>query len=165
MSHLLHFRKEYFKRTDDSSTDMNLNFTGGGIGAKTFRVAGPSSGVYYGELLQLLIQDGTGWHSARFAGMGAALTNGVIIRHRDLGTPADYWSWTIKRNNALQEKLDMPYPPTDYTNGETVAIFQVPTPNGMAIQLTSNDVLEIVLSDDLSGLTRMRAQLLYGIKT
>lgn len=162
MSHLLSYRKEYFKRTDDSSTDMNLDFTGSGVGTKTFRITGPSSGIWYGEKIQLMIQDGTGWHSARFAGLSAALTTGMILRHRTLPS-TDIWSWTIKRNNALIEKLDLKQV-HDFTNNETCAVFELEAVNGTAFHVTSSDVLEIVLADDLSALTRMRAHLIYGVK-
>jgi hypothetical protein len=159
---LYDFRKENFIRTDDSSVAMEID---GSTTARTFRVTGPSSGVWYGKCIELYIQDETGgWQSARFASLAAALTNGLIIRKRTLSGPTDVWSYNIKRNNALQRKLSLPSPAIDYPNSETGVVYQLNAPEGVAFIIDSDNVLEIVVQDDLTGLSMMRAHLQYGVK-
>jgi hypothetical protein len=152
------FRQAQFARTDDGSFDMAIN---GSATNRTFRVEAPAGETWYGYGVGLMLQDETGWASDQFGGL-TALSVGVRMRKRRKSPGEDIWAWILKRNNDLLERMQL-HSMTDFNNSQTVAFFRLDAWGDVAFRVTDNEVLDIAIRDDLTGLSKMRAHLLYGI--
>ena len=160
MGRFYDWREEDFSNIAGGSGAQNMTVDGSG-GDVTFRVAAPANTLWVADTIVLMIQDNTGWNSGDFVGR-AALANGLRIRLRDLNGATNLWGWNLKDNTDLMEKLPL-RTITDFANGQTVAIWELKASDDMGFHVTDNEVLEFLVRDDLTSLTKMRAHVHYGV--
>lgn len=153
-------RAEPFKRTDDQSIDMNIDGSGA---AKTFRVAAPPGQMWWGGAVQITIVDATGWRATGFGAQTSNLTNGVILRKKNIDTSEVIWSWTLKRNFDLYDRMERRVADS-FADNRMIAKFRLKPPSdNITIELSEDEVLEIVVQDDLTFLDLMHAAFFYGV--
>ena len=130
----------------------------------TFRVAAPVGETWVVDTMVLLIQDATGWDSTGFGGIAGGLPTGMRVRFRDLitGGGTNIWSYVVKDNVELMERLPL-RSITDFANSQTVATWALQFEGAIGVHVTDEHVLEMVIRDDMSPLTKMRAHVHYGI--
>ena len=158
----LDYRTTQFERTDDQTTKMNIDGTvSPGGGPYVFRVQAPAGITWYGKCIELFVEDATGWASNEFADI-ASLSTGLIVRKRTLPS-TDVWTWTLKHNRHLVQKMDLVVL-QDWTDTITTAKFKMAAPEGTSFMVSDTDVLEFEVGDDLAGLGFMRAALIHGVK-
>lgn len=143
--------------------DFAFNTSAGG-GPFTFQIAPANTSEQWhvgGIHIVLAATDG-GWNSDAFANILGGLANGVLIRHNDLDASEDPITWSVNlRNNIdLFGRLRVWNEATFLDNEQLVTLVLKPSP--ATVVLTDRHVLEIVIRDNLSALTRMRAFLQYG---
>jgi hypothetical protein len=100
------------------------------------------------------------WKSDSFAGIADGLSAGVILRHRRLSDGTIMWSSVIRNNMDLFGKLWPSYE-FNFSDNEVMLNFTLKTRLATII-VTTDDVLEIVIGDDLSSLTNIRGYVQYG---
>jgi len=144
--------------------DIELNSSGGG-GPYTFRISAPSTEIYHVDSMKLIVVSGTsGWNSNSFADITSGLANGVLIRHLDTEPEEDQtlWSFTMKTNVDLFGYL-RPVDDMVFSDNTQMFVFLL-KPEIATVHITDKKVLDIVIRDNLSSLTKMRAFLHYGVE-
>jgi hypothetical protein len=139
--------------------DLTLN---SGSGGKTFRIAPEGQAKWIvGSVTLILVAPDTGWNSDAFCNIAGGLANGLTLRHRDLAGSTNFWRSVCKKNIELFGKFH-PVVDTAY-NDSTRQISFVLEPDPATVVLTSNDVLEFLVKDDLTALTNIRAYAHVGV--
>ena len=112
-------------------------------------------------LVALISGTSTGWTSSTFANI-AALPNGYLIRQRRISTGETLWSVNSKDNTDLFGRF---HPQDDITFADsTLLVGFMLKPGKASVVVTNDDVLELVVRDDLSGLAEARAFVHYGVE-
>lgn len=134
-----------------------------GAGPFRFRLAPPSGEQWVMSMAVLKISGPqSGWDDDAFASVAGPLTNGLLFRQRRISTGEILWKFNTKDN----DELGGYYHPQDdilWANGVRTLGFMV-RPGKATVTVTDDDVLEFVVRDNLSGVTKMRAYLHYGVE-
>jgi hypothetical protein len=135
----------------------------GGTGNKTFRTQSPSGVVYHVERLVLVVSaPDTGWSSTAFANIASGLTNGVLLKYHNIGpTPQTFWTANFKDNTELFGQMEA-WNTVNFDNAEQLIAFSIDPDLSSVILVDDDDVLDIIIRDDLSSLTNVRAFLHIG---
>ena len=132
-------------------------------GPYTFEVAAPdATKQYHISMLVLLISGASsGWTSTSFANI-SALTNGLLLRHRKKSTAEILWSLNSKDNVDLFGRF---HPQDDITFGDgNLLVGFMLKPGKASVVVTDDEVIEIIVRDDLSGLGSARAFAHFGVE-
>ena len=132
-------------------------------GPYTFEVAAPdATQKYHISMLVLLISGASsGWSSTTFANIGA-LTNGLLLRHRKKSTSEVLWSLNSKDNFDLFGRFH-PQDDVTFNDGNLLVGFMI-KPGRASIVVTDDEVLELIVRDDLSGITAARGFAHFGVE-
>jgi hypothetical protein len=137
----------------------------GGSGNKTFRVNSPTGVVYHVERLVLVVSAGdTGWSSTAFANIASGLQNGVLLKYHNITTPETFWTANSKNNAEMFGQMEA-WNDINFDNAEQLIAFSINPDLSSVILVDDDDVLDIIIRDDLSTLTDMRAFLHIGKET
>jgi len=134
-------------------------------GPYRFEFAAPDAQtIYHVSMIVLLIgAPSSGWLSNAFGSIAGGLSNGLVLRHRDKDAEEMLWRLVVKDNLGLFGYF---HPQDDVVFADDVMVvgFMV-KPGRASIKVTDRQVLQFVVSDDLSGLSNMRAYVHYGVET
>ena len=136
-----------------------------GDGPYTYRIAddGYDGYNYHISRIRLLVSAGdTGWDSDAFADIVGGLENGIILRHHRLSTSENLWSIVMKDNTDLFGHLT-PEQTFAFGNNELMVTFTL-DPGIASVVVTDDDVLDVIIRDNLTALSDMRAYAHYGIE-
>jgi len=140
--------------------DFELIAAGAG-GPYTFRAEAPAGETWHVDLLNLLICSGSsGWNSDAFASIAGGLDQGLILRKKILSTAEVPWSFTFKNNIELFGQLVPSYDFAFADNEQMVNLSVKPELADLAV--TDDEVLELIVRDNLSTISHMRAFIHYG---
>ena len=141
--------------------DFELLQGGGGGGPYVFQVAAEDATkkLHVSMLVLLIAGPSSGWSSVSFANV-TALINGLLLRHRRISTGEVLWSLNSKDNTDLFGRFH-PQDDVTFSDGTTLVGFMI-KPGKASVIVTDDDVLELVVRDDLSGLTSARGFAHYG---
>jgi hypothetical protein len=141
--------------------DIALN-TGGGGGPFVYRVEAPANERRHVSMMVLVVSaPSSGWDSSKFVNI-AALSNGLLLRQRRLSDGYVSWSLNSKDNIDLFGRFH-PQDDITFANGVLLVGFMI-KPGKASVVVTSDDVLELVVRDDLSAIDNMRAYCHYGVE-
>ncbi|MBT8428495.1 MAG: hypothetical protein KJN79_01145 [Gammaproteobacteria bacterium] len=142
--------------------DIELVAAGGG-GPFRFGVRAPAGQNWHMSMLVLKISGPTaGWDDDVFATLAGGIVNGLLLRQRRLSTSETLWRFVTRDN----DELGGYYHPQDsitWANDIMTLGFMI-KPGKASVIVTDDDVLEFVVRDDLSGISKMRAYLHYGVE-
>jgi hypothetical protein len=140
--------------------DFELNPAGAGGGPYTFQVSAEANEKCHVSMMVLLLSGASsGWSSTSFANT-TALTNGLILRQRRISTAEVLWSINSKDNTDMFGRFH-PQDAITFNDGVLLVGFMI-KPGGASVVITDDDVLEFIVSDDLSSLESARAFVHYG---
>jgi len=142
--------------------DIRLVAASGG-GPYRFQLAAPAGSIYHVSMLVLMVAGPkTGWTSSAFGTVAGGLTNGLVFRQRLLSTSEVLWKFVAKDNGALFGHY---HPQEDVTFEDDVRQFGFMVKPGKASILVTDDaVVEVVVRDDLTGISVIRAYAHYGVE-
>ena len=142
--------------------DIEFTAVGGG-GPYVFQVASPDVVTRYHLSMMVLVMSApsAGWNSTNFCNL-AALTSGLLLRQRKISTAEILWSINSKDNSDLFGRFH-PQDDIEFADGTLLVGFMI-KPGKASIVITDDDVLEIVVRDDLGGLTSARGFAHYGVE-
>ena len=142
--------------------DFELQAAGGG-GPFTFRVQSPVGFVYHVERLVLVVSaPNTGWSSTAFGNITAGLQNGLLVKYHNIGpSPQTFWTFNAKTNAELFGHYEA-WNSVVFNNGEQLIAFSLNPELSSVILVDDDDVLDVVVRDNLSGLTSARCFLHIG---
>ncbi len=137
--------------------DLDVN---GSVTSSIFEIQGPGSGLLEVDVTRIILQMETA--SAvdlnKFGDL-AALTDGLVLRRKD----GEYRNiWNVKKNS---EFANLTYDFTIYDASNPVLgidgfstrySFSGKEKHGVAIRLAADEALQLIIQDDLSGLTSFR---------
>ena len=137
-----------------------MNIAGTLVAPKVFKL-GPLPGVFDVDVTRIMgyIQDGSAMDDAMFGGL-TALTNGLVVRiSRSAGTSFDT-IWNVKSNG----DIGLICYDSTYTDKAPAGEFGFRFRNtyagaakhGVTLRLSTGDALEVLVQDDLTGLTKFR---------
>jgi hypothetical protein len=134
-------------------------------GSYIFRIEAPdASEQYHVERVALVIAAGdTGWNSTAFADIAGGLENGLLLRHHNPTFDPDplvHWSVNVKTNAHLFGQYRLMNEAGFFDNEQQITMMIEPSISSIVI--TNLDVLDFIISDDLSSLADMRAFLHVG---
>lgn len=143
--------------------DIELLAAGGG-GPFVYRVAPESASQHFHMTMMVLILSApqTGWAAQSFANVAGGLEEGVLVRQRRLSTGEVLWSLNSKDNTDLFGRFH-PQDDVTFSDGTLLVGFML-KPGDAAVVVSSDEVVEVVIRDDLSSLTSMRAYMHYGVE-
>lgn len=143
--------------------EFEFTASGGGDGPFIFSVEAPDTSECYHVSMIVLMLSGlsTGWDSDAFANIDA-LINGLVLRHRRVSDGEVLWSFNSKDNMDLFGRYH-PQEDVEFADGVLLMGFMV-KPGSASVVITDDEVLELVVRDDLSGLAGARAYVHYGIE-
>jgi len=134
-----------------------------GGGPYIFRISAPTGYIYHVERIALVVSaPDTGWSSTAFANIVGGLTNGLAFRYRILGGDI-YWSFNCKNNTELFGQLAT-LNDINFDDSEQMIVFALEPQLSSVVLTDDNEVVEIIVRDDLSSLTDVRAFLHYGVE-
>jgi hypothetical protein len=107
------------------------------------------------RLILTFVEDTSSWTSGYFASISGGLTNGLILRYRDLDANEVLWRINIKDNLTLFSKLELLNKVSYASSVEQYTMILEPHP--ASVPLTDKLVVEAVVQDDLSSLNALRA--------
>lgn len=142
--------------------DIQLQASGGG-GPYTFRAQSPTGFVYHVERLVIVVSaPNTGWSSSAFANIAGGLENGVLLKYHNIGVnPQTFWTFNAKTNAEFFGQFGT-WNSVVFDGGEQLIAFSLDPDLSSVILVDDDDVLDIVIRDNLSGLSNMRAFLHIG---
>jgi hypothetical protein len=142
--------------------DIELNGVSG-LGPYVYRVEADGYNVYHiDQVCLVLVTNDSGWNSDDFTNITGGLETGVIVRHFRKSDSTVLWSVVLKNNMDLFGRLTATNDAT-FLDSEHLMTFEL-NPGSAKVLVTDDDVLDIVVSDDLSSLTNFRAFVHYGIE-
>jgi hypothetical protein len=132
-----------------------------GNGPFRFRVQAPANERWHVTMLVLVISgDASGWTSTVFANLTTHLDKGLICRQKRLSTGDDLWALNSRDNIDLFGRY---HPQDDITFADDKLLVGLMLKPGKASTvITNDDVLDLIVRDDLSGVGAMRAFVHYG---
>ena len=147
----------YFKEPGGSA-EMDVD---GSSNAINFKVTAPAYGELNAVLVNFVISDG-GIGFGEFAGLGAALTNGLEIKWFD-SADAELLDFTDGLNIKTNEEFgalsgaDAVIQPA--AGDDSLPIRWTIQKSGLAPKIASGDYLQITVQDDLTNITKFRAMM------
>jgi len=142
--------------------DIKLVTATGG-GPYRFRLAAPASKAYHLTMAVLMITaPDSGWTSTAFANVVAGLGKGLIMRHKKISTGEVLWRFVTKNNQQLFGQYH-PQESFNFADNKLLVGFMV-KPGNASVVVTDDAVLEIVVRDDLSVISEMRAYAHFGVE-
>lgn len=144
--------------------DITLDVAAGG-GPFVWRVKAPDANTRYHVSMMVLVLSGpaSGWTPSAFANITSGLANGLVIRQRKISTGEVAWSLNCKDNVDLFGRFH-PQDDITFSDGTLLVGFMI-KPGRASVKITDDDVLEFVVSDDLSLLASARAFAHYAVET
>jgi hypothetical protein len=144
--------------------DLELVTLAGG-GPYRFRVAAPDANTFFHLTMMVVLVAGpqTGWNANSFGSISGGLSRGMLLRQRRLSDGEILWRLNSKDNTDLFGR----YHPQDdvlFYDGTLLIGFMI-KPGEASVVISHDEVLEIVVRDDLSSITNMRAFAHYGVET
>lgn len=134
-----------------------------GGGPHIFRISAPTGLIYHVERIALVVSaSDIGWSSTAFANIIGGLTNGLVFRYRMLGGET-YWAFNCKNNSELFGQLTV-LNDIQFDNAEQMVVFALEPQLSSVVLVDDDEVVEVIVRDDLSSLTDMRAFLHYGVE-
>lgn len=140
---------------------------GGGGDHYIFRLTPPANTLYHVECVSLILADGSSsWNDSDFGEISTA-SQGVIIRFRNKTTGEVHWSHTLYNNTDLlcitDNVQEITFPDTTKM---VVVTFETSLFCGHSpvTTLDSDNVLEAVVRDDLTGLTALKCFARYSVE-
>jgi hypothetical protein len=142
--------------------DIKLIPSGSG-GPYRFRVQAPDADTRYHVSMIVVVLSGasSGWNNNTFANI-PALDNGLILRQRRVSLGETLWRLNSKDNIDLFGRFH-PQDDIEFADGTLLVGFMI-KPGLASVIITNDDVLEITVRDDLSGLAGARAYVHYGVE-
>lgn len=138
-----------------------LNLAGGG--PYRFRIAAPAGQRYHLSMLVLKITaPASGWLDSAFGNVAGGLGRGLICRQRRISDGEVAWQFVVRDNDELGG-LFHPQESTIWANDVLTSGYMV-KPGKADVVVTDDDVVEFVVRDDLSDITKMRAYFHYGVE-
>lgn len=146
--------------------DMGLNALAVSGAPYTFRVKAPTGLIYHVErVVIVLAADDTGWNSDAFANITGGVNRGLLLRYKKIGDESEvYWKVNARNNVELFGLLQV-INSIDYEGGDRQVVFALEPQLSSVILVDDDEVLDIVVRDDFSGLNNLRAFLHFGIET
>lgn len=143
--------------------DISMQAAGGGGGPFVFQVAAPDPVTRYhvSMLVLMMSAPAVGWNSTNFCDQ-PALASGLLLRQRKISTAEILWSINAQDNSDLFGRFH-PQDDIEFADGTLLVGFMV-KPGNASIVITDDEVLEVVVRDDLSGLTSARGFAHYGVE-
>ena len=145
--------------------DIKVNDSAGG-GPFRFQIAAPTTVPatrYHLSMAVLVISaPASGWTPTAFANIVGGLESGLIFRQRRVSDSEILWTFNTRDNTDLYGFFH-PQDDVVFSGGEMLVGFMV-KPGKATVVITDDDVLEVVVRDDLSSLTSMRAYAHYGVE-
>lgn len=137
----------------------------GGTGPYEFRVSSPTGYVYHVERVIIVVSaSDIGWTSTSFANISGGLENGLLMKYHKIGaSPETYWSFN-NRNNAEMFGQFKAFNDVNFDDSEQLVAFALHPELSSVILIDDDEVLDLVVRDDLSSLTSLRAFLHYGVE-
>jgi len=105
----------------------------------------------------------SGWNSTAFFNIAGGLSSGLTLRQRRLSDGEVLWAFTSRDNVDLFGRYE-PQDIFNFTDDENLLSFDLKPGRGASISVTSDEVLEFVVEDNLSSLTHLRAYGHYGVE-
>lgn len=138
----------------------------GGVGPQVFRVSSPTGKCWHVERVALVLSAGsTGWNSTAFANIAGGLANGLLLKYHKLGAePVTYWTLNCKSNIELFGNLTV-VNDVSFESSDVMIVFALEPSLSSVLLVDDDEVLEFLVRDNLSSLTRVRAFLHYGEET
>jgi hypothetical protein len=143
--------------------DIELNTSAGG-GPFTFQVAAPDANTRYHLTMAVIVVSApsSGWNPTAFANITSGLASGLLFRHRKLSTGTTLWSVNSKDNVDLFGRFH-PQDDITFADGTLLVGFMI-KPGKASVVISDDEVLEILVRDNLSSLTNVRAFAHYGLE-
>jgi len=140
----------------------DIELVPGGGGPYRFRVEAPDALTrYHVSMLVLVVAaPSAGWNPTAFADIAGGLSTGLLLRQRRKSDSEVLWKLNSKDNVDLFGRFH-PQDDITFANGDLLVGFMV-KPGKAAVVVTDDEVLEVVVRDDLSGLSSMRGYVHYG---
>ena len=150
----------FFKRFENGgSADMNVN---GSVTPVVFSVSPPAGEVWRIASWSLYVQDG-GTFDAEKWGNGITMTNGLVPMVNYGGTSYDLLDFPLINSGDLSSVSDGINHYAFGAGDEIITAEWSFVANGQYLRLTENDAIQIVVNDDLTGLTKQYS-LIKGYK-
>lgn len=136
-----------------------------GGGPHIFRVLAPTGFIYHIERIALVVSaPDAGWSSTAFANIVGGLTSGLAFRYRKIGAGGEtYWAFNCQNNIELFGQLTV-LNDINFDDAEQMVVFALEPQLSSVVLVDDDEVVEIIVRDDLSSLTNMRAFLHYGVE-
>ena len=141
--------------------DITLNTSAGG-GPYIYRVIAPDDNTRYHLRMAVLMLAGPedGWNHDAFANIAGGITNGLLLRHYRISTSETLTSINTKDNMELFGRY---HPQDDITFADSVLqVGFMLKPGGASLVVTDDDVLEFIVRDNLSTISKAKAFFHYG---
>lgn len=141
----------------------NIDLVSQAPGPYIFRVSAPTNEIYNIEKIVLSISaPDSGWNSSSFGNIANGLENGLLFRYRMIDGYT-FWSFNCRNNMELFGQLSV-LNNINFNDAELTVIFALEPNLSSVILVDDDEVIEMVVRDDLSSLTNMRAYLHYGVE-
>lgn len=141
--------------------DVELQASGG-AGPYTFRVQSPTGSVYHAERLIIVVSAAdVGWASTAFANIAGGLASGLLLKYHNTTVPETFWTINARDNAELFGQFEA-WNDINFDGGEQLVAFSINPDLSSVILIDDDDVIDIIIRDDLSSLTSVRAYLHYG---
>lgn len=125
-------------------------------GPYRFRVSGSEQYTCHMKRLILsFVEDTSAWTKDYFLSISGGLTNGLILRYRDLAAKDVLWTMNLRDNLTLFSRLELLHKVAYASSVEQYTMILEPIP--AVVPLTPDLVVEAVVQDDLSSLNALRA--------
>jgi len=136
-----------------------------GSGPYKFRVSAPTGLIYHVEKVALVLAaPDVGWSSTSFANIVGGLGQGLLLRFKKVGEESDvYWKVNIQDNAEMFGQLNVMNDVT-FSDGDRQFTFVLEPQLSSVILVDDDDVIDIVVRDDLSSLSNLRAFLHFGVE-
>lgn len=132
-------------------------------GPYIFRISAPTGEIFNVERLILTMSaPDTGWASTSFGNIADGLENGLLFRYRFLDGYT-MWSFNCRNNSELFGQLSV-LNSINFNDSELTIVFALEPELSSVVLVDDDEVLEIIVRDNLSSLTNMRAFLHYGVE-
>jgi len=134
-----------------------------GDGPYRFQIVAPVNERWHASMLVLqLTAPETGWDSDAFGNIAGGLTNGLIVRQRRVSEGGSLWRFVVRDNKEMFGQFH-PQESFIFPDGNLLVGFMM-KPGKASVVVTDDDILEIVVRDDLSSISDMRAYFHYGVE-
>lgn len=137
----------------------------GGGGPKLFRCQSPTGFKWHVEAMTIVVAAGdSGWDSGAFCNIAGGLANGLLVQHKNIGVaPETFWGLNAKDNSEMFGQFEI-INNVDFAGTDLMIVFALKPDLSSVILVDDDDVLDILVRDNLSTLSKVRAFLHYGVE-